>query len=86
MTALRATLLFASAAVLCGAIDYNPQILTLTFAGGRTERLAAESPDACQLAIEAIWSGRWRPVGEFPVNARCSPGNLFPAYRIGGVR
>ena len=68
----------AAAVVLCAAADWDPYTLTLRFADGRTERLAATSADTCETAVRALWMGRWRPVGNSDVAAAaCAPGDLF---------
>ena len=63
---------------LAGSIDYDPQILTLTWPDGRSERIAATAPDTCTAAAEAIERGLWLPVGSAgKPAARCAPGDIF---------
>lgn len=70
--------LFAVGVVLVGSLNYDPHILTLRYADGSSERLAATSGDTCNAAVRAIWSGLWRITPE-PVRASCQVGNIFPA-------
>jgi hypothetical protein len=85
-----------SAAVLfCGALGYEPTILTLVWPDGHQERLAATSAADCAAAQRAIRLGLWRPLGmaddQAPATS-CTPGNLFrpgamciAGYNCGGA-
>jgi hypothetical protein len=61
------------------ASDYQPRTLTLEFADGRTEQVAATSPRICEEALRALRIGYWRIVGEQPVKWYCGPGDRFAA-------
>lgn len=68
----------AVAFVLVGSLDYDPHVLTLRYADGRSERIAASNAKTCNMAVGAIYRGLWS-VQPKPREAICSPGNAFPA-------
>jgi hypothetical protein len=69
--------LLAAAFVLAGALDYDPQILTLRWPDGHEERIAATSPDTCKTAVRAVQLAIWPADQPPPVSASCGPGNVF---------
>ena len=62
--------------MLVGSLDYDPNVLTLRYADGRGERIAASSAKTCNVAVGAIYGGLWS-VQPKPREAICSPGDLF---------
>jgi hypothetical protein len=58
----------------------DPQVLTVEWPDG-VEIVAATNAGICALAVTALLSGLWRPVGrpEPPLSASCSTGNAFAA-------
>ena len=59
----------------------QPQVLTIEWPAGEREIVAATNAGICALAVSALLSGLWRPVGrpEPPLSASCSTGNAFAA-------
>ena len=59
----------------------DPQILTVEWADGSSETVAATNASVCAIATAALLSGLWRPVGrpEPPLSASCSAGSAFAA-------
>lgn len=57
--------------------DYDPQVLTLTFADGHEEAVPATSPASCAAAVRALRNGNWQPIGPQPVSAYCTKGDRF---------
>jgi hypothetical protein len=58
----------------------DPQVLTVEWPDG-VEIVAATNAGICALAVSALLTGRWRPVGrpEPPLSAVCGAGNAFAA-------
>jgi len=70
--------------LLLAAADMDtvaPQVLTVEWPDGRTEVVAATNAAICALAVTALMTGLWRPVGEPdpPLSASCATGNAFAA-------
>lgn len=63
--------------VLAGSLVYDPQILTLRWADGHEERVAATSPETCESAVRAVRLALWPPDQPAPASATCAPGNGF---------
>ena len=59
----------------------EPRILTVEWQDGSSETVAATNAGICALAVSALLTGLWRPVGrpEPPLSASCSTGNAFAA-------
>jgi hypothetical protein len=59
----------------------DPQTLVVTWPDGERETVAATNAGICAIAVSALLSGLWRPVGrpEPPLSASCSTGNAFAA-------
>jgi hypothetical protein len=58
----------------------EPQVLSIEWPDG-VEIVAATNAGICALAVSALLSGLWRPVGrpEPPLSASCATGNAFAA-------
>jgi hypothetical protein len=59
----------------------DPQVLSIEWPDGSSETVAATNAGICAIAVSALLSGLWRPVGrpEPPLSASCSTGNAFAA-------
>lgn len=69
--------LFAAIFVLAGALNYEPQILTLRWPDGHEERIPATSSDTCETAVRAVHLAIWPADQPAPASASCAPGNGF---------
>ncbi len=71
----------AAGLLLLAADTVEPQVLTVEWPDGEREIVAATNAGICAIAVSALLTGLWRPVGrpEPPLSASCSTGNAFAA-------
>ena len=74
---LFASPLLAAAVVLVASADYDPHILSATFADGRVMQIPATNRDVCDMAIRAIERGWFLGYQPQVVAVTCARGNLF---------
>jgi len=63
------------------ADNVDPRTLVITWPDGSEETVAATNASICAVAVSALLTGLWRPVGrpEPPLSASCTVGNAFAA-------
>jgi hypothetical protein len=57
----------------------EPQVLSIEWPDGEREIVAATNAGTCAIAVSALLTGLWRPVGrpDRPLSASCAVGNAF---------
>jgi hypothetical protein len=70
----------AAGLLLLAADTVEPQVLSIEWPDG-VEIVAATNAGICAIAVSALLTGLWRPVGrpEPPLSASCATGNAFAA-------
>jgi len=71
----------AAGLLLLAADTVEPQVLSIEWPDGSSEVVAATNAGICAIAVSALLSGLWRPLGrpEPPLSASCAAGNAFAA-------